>query len=42
MSEENKQRLKEYQKNYLESKKSEQFFLFLFFYCIIWNQESCF
>ena len=31
MSEEDKQRLKEYQKNYHKSKKSTQFFICLFY-----------
>ena len=34
MSEEDKQRLKEYQKNYREAKKSGSF-LFVFFSCVI-------
>ena len=40
MSEENKQRLKEYQKNYREAKNQHNFFLaFFFLHCIKWNKK---
>ena len=39
ISEEDKQRLKEYQKNY-RLNKQYNYFICTFFYCIKWNQKS--